>query len=557
MLNILSIFSVEVLDTRLEPPEDEKKRQQIISSAGPSRWWTTEFFIYALFFLFCVPLMIKAAVDASSSTNENYDKYSHLLQQGWIFDRKVDNSDAQYASFRDNLPYLAAVVVLHYVMKKVANGLSISRINFDVIFSLIFLIGIHGLNVVKICILLWINFQISRIQNAKTAYALTWVIGIAMLFANELTEGYPLRYLHPSLASIDAYHGLMSRWDVHFNFTMLRMVSYNVDYFQASDNSNGHKRKNSDLTPDSVILNDRARIETPLDLDQYNFKNYFAYCLYAPLYIAGPILTFNDYIRQTTALLPSINIRRVSLYAIRFLFCVLTMELLLHYAYVVAISQTRAWENDSPFQISMIGLFNLNVIWLKLLIPWRLFRLWALIDGIDAPENMIRCVNNNYSALSFWRAWHRSYNRWILRYVYIPLGGSKRPILNSLVVFTFVAIWHDIQLHLLFWGWLVVIFILPEVACTFMFPAKKWASRPIYRHLCAVGAVANIWMMMIANLIGFCVHLDGMSKMLHDLVATAEGLKYIIVSTICLFVGAQAMFEFRESEKRRGINMRC
>lgn len=235
----------------------------------------------------------------------------------------------------------------------------------------------------------------------------------------------------------------------------------------------------------------------------------------------------------------------------------MTMEFILHFMYVVSISQTRAWENDTPFQISMIALFNLNVIWLKLLIPWRLFRLWALIDGIDPPENIIRCVNNNYSALSFWRSWHRSFNKWSLRYIYIPLGGSKRPIINSLVVFSFVAIWHDIQLRLLLWGWLVVLFIMPEVVAGLVLPEKKFGQYKWYRHVCALGGVINVWMMMIANLIGFCVGADGMKDMIHDMFKTSAGLSYVIFSSCALFVGIQAMFEFRETEKRRGVNLRC
>ena len=56
----------------------------------------------------------------------------------------------------------------------------------------------------------------------------------------------------------------------------------------------------------------------------------------------------------------------------------------------------------------------------QLLIPWRFFRLWALLDGVDPPENMIRCVANNYSTLGFWRSWHRSYNLWVVRWVKSP-----------------------------------------------------------------------------------------------------------------------------------------
>jgi hypothetical protein len=101
------------------------------------------------------------------------------------------------------------------------------------------------------------------------------------------------------------------------------------------------------------------------------------------------------------------------------------MEAVLHYMYVVAIKDRKAWLGDSPAEIAMIGFWNLIVVWLKLLIPWRFFRAWALFDGIDPPENMVRCMVNNYSTFGFWRSWHRSYNLWIIRYVTFPFTLSK------------------------------------------------------------------------------------------------------------------------------------
>jgi len=102
-----------------------------------------------------------------------------------------------------------------------------------------------------------------------------------------------------------------------------------------------------------------------------------------------------------------------------------------------------------------------------------------MADGIETPENMLRCMSNNYSAMAFWRAWHRSFNRWCIRYIYIPLGGAqRRPIINTLAVFTFVAFWHDISLKLLVWGWLVVLFILPEILARLVMPPKKVLPTP-------------------------------------------------------------------------------
>ena len=154
------------------------------------------------------------------------------------------------------------------------------------------------------------------------------------------------------------------------------------------------------------------------------------------------------------------------IYALRWVGAVLTMEIMIHLFWVVAIKDTKAWVGFSPIQIYGLGFYNLKLIWLKLMIIWRFFRLWAMLDGVETIENMFRCMSNNYSGMEFWRDWHRSYNRWLVRYLYVPLGGKKYYILNLFAVFTFVAIWHDIELRLLAWGWLIVLFIVPELVVT-------------------------------------------------------------------------------------------
>ena len=283
-------------------------------------------------------------------------------------------------------------------------------------------------------------------------------------------------------------------------------------------------------------MSDRDRVSIPAKSEDYSFRSYIAYTVYAPLYLTGPILTFNDYVSQNRYLPKTIDTVRIIRYGVRFLISLLTMEVMLHYIYAVAISKAKpAWEVYTPFQLSMLGFFNLNIIWLKLLLPWRFFRLWALVDGIDPPENMVRCMSDNYSTLAFWRGWHRSYNRWLVRYLYIPLGGSGSPgtrgpwgkvraAVNFLTVFTFVALWHDIQLRLLMWGWLISLFVLPEVLATLAFPKRKWQSRPTeFRILCAIGAVGNILMMIIANLVGFALGLDGIQGLLYGVLSSYSG----------------------------------
>lgn len=59
-------------------------------------------------------------------------------------------------------------------------------------------------------------------------------------------------------------------------------------------------------------------------------------------------------------------------------------------------------------------------------------------------------------------------------------------------------------------------------------------------------------MMMIANLVGFCVGLDGMKDLLSQIFTTLDGLMFLLCIIVCLFIAVQIMFEIRESEKRRG-----
>lgn len=564
-----------------------------------------------------------------TASDSQYQKFEPLLSDGWIPGRKVvgnwslsyagysniiqDNSDSQYAAFRENIPYMALVVILHPLLRKLYNFFTVKdtqsnskpeslgearlkqRVTFDIAFATIFLIVLHGFSALKVFLILYCNYKIAKKVPRKHLPFLTWFFNIAILFANELFKGYPyakiVAFLSLSVTEssrstrnwgtwLDNHGGLVPRWEILFNITVLRLISFNLDYYWSLDYRSGDPVEVSSFTRctrysidrfkkkqiSESSLSERDRINTPASSESYSFANYYSYSLYSPLYLAGPILTFNDYISQLRYPPPSITTRRTILYAVRFLITLLSMEVIIHYIYAVAISKSDPdWSHYSPFQLSMLGYFSLHHIWLKLLLPWRFFRLWALLDNIDPPENMVRCMSDNYSAMGFWRNWHRSFNRWIIRYVYVPLGGSGRStsvvrsIANLLAVFTFVALWHDISLRLLTWSWLIVLFLLPEIICTMViFPARAYKNRPnTFRIISGIGGVANVLMMMAANLVGFAVGLDGLQGLVRGIVSGWEGWAFLGTACATLFVGVMVMFEIREDERRRGIVMKC
>lgn len=428
---------------------------------------------------------------------------------------------------------------------------------------MIFLAALHGFSMFKVIAILWINYNIATGLPRKFVPVATWVFNIATLFANELCQGYHYRDIaavisgtspmllrtvpvHNGLVDwgmwLDSWSGIMGRWEVLFNITVLRLISFNLDYYWSLNYRGASPIEVGEFYPrpissfgidtdrfkkkqlDPSALSERDRVTIPASARDYTFRNYLAYALYAPLYLTGPILTFNDYISQLRYHPHSIETNRTVRYAVRFLLCLLCMELTLHFVYVGAISSSLpVWDSYTPAQLSLLSFQNLIIIWLKLLLPWRFFRLWSLVDGIDPPENMVRCVSDNFSTLSFWRGWHRSYNKWLIRYIWIPLGGasfatlysSLRSIAGYLVIFTFVALWHDIKLRLLIWAWLIVLFIVPEAVARMVVTKKLLGGNETrYRMVCCLGAVANVLMMMAANLVGFAFGLDGLQSIL-------------------------------------------
>ncbi|KAG8969855.1 glycerol transporter [Tulasnella sp. 419] len=531
----------------VETPTSSRPPRQPVPTPSPPRWKTPEFLLYGIVFLVVVPLLVKIPVDLSSPTHPNFGMYQHRLSPGWIPGRQVDNSDRQYRSFRSNIPALALLACGHLLFSKAyflfapqllpqRSSNAPSRIPFSLSFSILMLFALHGFSILKILCILSFNYLIGKsLRNTPVAPFATWAFNIAVLFMNEIYDGYRFGDIHGGLEFLDNVKGLHPRWNIGFNITVLRLISFNMDSYWACKNSPKDQGNPED---------EKRRASTSHPLSQYTFVNYLAYAIYPPLYIAGPIMTFNNFMWQVRQPL-TIPTRSVISYLVRFLGCLLTMELVLHYMYVVAMKDTSAWKGGSPAEISMIGFWNLIIVWLKLLIPWRFFRLWALADGIDAPENMVRCMANNYSANGFWRSWHRSYNLWVVRYIYIPVGGASRAVVSIFLVFTFVALWHDLSFRLLAWGWLVSLFIAPELLARRIFTEKMYGDKAWYRHLCAAGGVFNILLMMIANLIGFVIGTDGMKYLIAELFGTWKGLQFILLVCSCLFVAVHVMFEYR------------
>jgi len=79
----------------------------------------------------------------------------------------------------------------------------------------------------------------------------------------------------------------------------------------------------------------------------------------------------------------------------------------------------------------------------------------ARLFGIETPENFDwPYIRTNIT--DFWRHWHISLYRWLVDYVFIPLGGSRgtKPFVlrNLLIVMLVSGIWHGAGANFVVWG---------------------------------------------------------------------------------------------------------
>jgi D-alanyl-lipoteichoic acid acyltransferase DltB (MBOAT superfamily) len=136
---------------------------------------------------------------------------------------------------------------------------------------------------------------------------------------------------------------------------------------------------------------------------------------------------------------------------------------------------------------------------------WRIGRLWAMMCGIEVIDNLSRCVCNNYGFEGFWRMWHRGFNQWLVRYLYVPLGGRNRLVLSTVSTIAFVAFWHDHSLSVVLWAFTFIIFILPELLVK-RYARCHWKdlfSKTWFKYLSAFASSIYIYLLVISNIIGF------------------------------------------------------
>ncbi|ORC92379.1 glycerol uptake protein [Trypanosoma theileri] len=445
----------------------------------------------------------------------------------------VDNTDSQWRFFTaftpPLIPLFAIIIALSRQIRK--RGLTALQY-FHISLGLIFLACLQGPAFCAPIAVTWLNyiFTVKCIRyhvSYRIFMTLMWTFQAGfLLFAN---SSYSTSITDQIVPLLPIEWPQRLRWSVVFNMSTLRMIAFNMDMYEAFHDGAALQekavQKHDTVCVECAQMREsnpnrgegthtarcyKFRTEYPCQLRDYNLLSYMTYILYVPLYIAGPMSSFNAFVSHLHYPTTVMTRKQMLFYAFRIFVLYLVLTILLHYIFVNGIRLVDfILVYAGAFTVFTMLYFQLAFLWLKFGCIWKLSRLLAILDGVDVPEDMRRCFGNTVTIQDFWRDWHASFNLWIVRYMYIPMGGNKKKHLNIFPIFFFIAIWHDIEPHLFFWALSICVFLVLEIfflRCVPTHPrvsALRKRSPVLYIILRSFSGGLSHMAVMIACIVGF------------------------------------------------------
>lgn len=189
---------------------------------------------------------------------------------------------------------------------------------------------------------------------------------------------------------------------------------------------------------------------------EISVSDYLAYILYFPKLVMGPLMEPGDFVAQ----LNDEKKRKVNWENIACGIKIFSFGLLKKMVLADTFASAVVWGYDHIDAATSMD-------WLLVMLSYT-FEIYfdfsgysdmatgaSLMLNIQLPINF----DSPYKALSirdFWKRWHMSLTAFLTKYIYIPLGGSKkgkiRTYINTMIVFVISGIWHGANWTFILWG---------------------------------------------------------------------------------------------------------
>ena len=123
----------------------------------------------------------------------------------------------------------------------------------------------------------------------------------------------------------------------------------------------------------------------------------------------------------------------------------------------------------------------------------------ARLLGIELTQNF-RMPFFSRNPSEFWRRWHTSLRKWMLDYIYLPMGGNKgsktKYVMLMLFIFSFSGLWHGANYTFICWGLLNGIYFLPYILTDTLTrhndPPAKGKLLPSFKELMQILLTFNL-----------------------------------------------------------------
>ena len=363
--------------------------------------------------------------------------------------------------------FLPACFLLYFACNHLKKY-TLANISLIIMSSLFYLYGsIYSMLVVWASIV--VNYAILQWMKRSKAPKAILIVGIVLNCMGLLS----LKYCN---FFIDNVNGIF-----HSDFNLLKLIlPLGISYYTFQQ---------------IAYLVDNYRGEVP----EYSFIEYSLFILFFPKAIAGPILFHSDIMPQ----FQEENRRKINadnvakgLYAIS-----------IGMAKKVLLADTFGKFVD--FYYGDIASMNSTLAILAMI--GYTFQIYfdfsgycdmatgiCLLFNIEIPTNF-NSPYKSYSVIEFWDRWHITLTRFFTKYVYIPLGGSRRgtvrTYVNTLIVFLVSGLWHGAEWSFVLWGLMHGIMLILNK----MFRQKIETWNKVFSWFITFGFVNVAWIFFRAN----------------------------------------------------------
>ncbi len=192
------------------------------------------------------------------------------------------------------------------------------------------------------------------------------------------------------------------------------------------------------------------------ETNENNLLDYLAYILYFPKLIMGPLVEPKEIIDQIN----NIENKKIRWDNVASGLRLFSYGLFKKVVLADTFSKAVAW-GFSNVETATAGDLFLIMIFYTFEIYFDFSGYTDMATGVSNMINIYLPINFNspYKATSirdFWKRWHMTLTAFLTKYIYFPLGGSKKGIvrtyLNILIVFIVSGLWHGANWTFILWG---------------------------------------------------------------------------------------------------------